>query len=334
MLANRKAIFVFVYLLSEFAWVHLLLLTATPSSFIAGVTPNVTLGCVPQDLDSAGLTDIAVIQLVKDNVLLVTGRPTGADLADTRPRFCAQSHIDPGDLPHAYLTLTILYPDEGDLGQYTCLMTYFDNVGLSQRAEARLTLQLTDTGNSSVQVQLENALQQLGNLQARVRSLEDGVLGLARDSGNNSLLIADLRQTVTSHIAFFASLVNRQPIQKDDVVVFDRTVFNIGGGYNPTTGIFSAPKAGFYIFNVVCEVKIADMFRMEMLLVVDGVAAMKLYIVGETQAQGGQQAGSLVYQLNKGSQVKVQVGVIQAGPGLPADLASENLTCFSGYFLG
>jgi hypothetical protein len=56
----------------------------------------------------------------------------------------------------------------------------------------------------------------------------------------------------------------------------------------------------------------------------------KLFISSESS----QESVGLVYQLGQGSEVKVVVGTIQTTPGLAVDLASENLSFFSAYFLG
>jgi hypothetical protein len=64
-------------------------------------------------------------------------------------------------------------------------------------------------------------------------------------------------------------------IQKDNVIAFDNVAFNSGDGYNATSGVFRAPRAGYYVINVVCEVKVIDTFRMEMMVKVDTNVSFK-----------------------------------------------------------
>ena len=122
---------------------------------------------------------------------------------------------------------------------------------------------------------------------------------------------------------------------QDDVVLFDGVKFNNGSGYNVTSGVFVAPVPGFYVLDLVCEVRSDVAVRMEMLLKVDDKVAMKLFISGERITRGGhQQSGSLVYHLPRGSEVKVVVGVIQTEMDGTVQLENDSLSYFSGYYLG
>ena len=125
-------------------------------------------------------------------------------------------------------------------------------------------------------------------------------------------------------------------ILQDDVILFDNVKFNNGSGYNATSGVFVAPLSGFYVLNLVLEVRSDAALRMEMLLNVNDTSIMKLFIAGETNSLGGhQQSGSLVYHLLAGSEVKVVVGVIVTETdSAPVQVENENLSYFSGYYLG
>lgn len=86
----------------------------------------------------------------------------------------------------------------------------------------------------------------------------------------------------------------------------------------------------------MCEVRSDAAIRMEMTLQVNEVTVMKLFITGETVTLGGhQQSGSLVYNLPAGAEVKVVVGVIVTETdGALVQMENENLSYFSGYYLG
>lgn len=47
--------------------------------------------------------------------------------------------------------------------------------------------------------------------------------------------------------AFTASLsVHTLLTRRDEIVKFDRVILNRGAGYNPRTGVFTAPSSGLY----------------------------------------------------------------------------------------
>lgn len=53
-------------------------------------------------------------------------------------------------------------------------------------------------------------------------------------------------------MAFFVGLYdNLGPITDHADIVFDRVVTNVGSGYEPSTGRFTAPVNGTYQFNVI-----------------------------------------------------------------------------------
>ena len=51
-------------------------------------------------------------------------------------------------------------------------------------------------------------------------------------------------------ILFNAWYPTKLSVSHGDTIVFNQVLSNIGNGYNSTTGIFTAPKRGSYLFNV------------------------------------------------------------------------------------
>ena len=52
-------------------------------------------------------------------------------------------------------------------------------------------------------------------------------------------------------MAFTAGLSTHTTLSNGATIHFDVIVTNKGNGYNPNTGVFTAPKAGTYFFAVV-----------------------------------------------------------------------------------
>jgi len=64
---------------------------------------------------------------------------------------------------------------------------------------------------------------------------------------NNNFLVLFIPEKIAFHASLSSDIrgtTNRQTI------VFDQVDTNLGGGYNGTTGVFTAPVAGTYVFTI------------------------------------------------------------------------------------
>ncbi|XP_071153986.1 complement C1q-like protein 3 [Mytilus edulis] len=59
----------------------------------------------------------------------------------------------------------------------------------------------------------------------------------------------EIRPAFTAHFKTGGMI----PLAKGQILIFDKVQINVGGGYNPTTGYFTVPKAGLYL--VSCTVR-------------------------------------------------------------------------------
>lgn len=55
-----------------------------------------------------------------------------------------------------------------------------------------------------------------------------------------------------SRVYFYVSMLGKLPNYKDGIALFNKVHLNIGGGFNMSTGVFKAPKAGIYQFSFSC----------------------------------------------------------------------------------
>ncbi|XP_052063229.1 complement C1q-like protein 2 [Mytilus californianus] len=66
-----------------------------------------------------------------------------------------------------------------------------------------------------------------------------------------TLLKQDLMKEIKNKPAFFAFLKSNTIFSGDNVLKFDEVTTNIGQNYNPSTGVFTAPKEGVYQISCV-----------------------------------------------------------------------------------
>ncbi|XP_053403077.1 b(0,+)-type amino acid transporter 1-like [Mercenaria mercenaria] len=128
------------------------------------------------------------------------------------------------------------------------------------------------------------------------------------------------RSIVGTNVAFFASITNSiHHLGKDQDIVFDHVVTNIGNAYNQHHGTFVAPVGGTYVFSVTLQ---QDGETTWGHFVVNGAVVAKLYL---KTGQGASQ--TIVVNLSTGDDVSVQNTEINRG--FYGDLYST----FSGFLL-
>merc|ERR1719239_341731 len=61
---------------------------------------------------------------------------------------------------------------------------------------------------------------------------------------------ADLTTKVDTKVMFSAYLEYSATVSVGNVLVFDKLRTSIGGGYSTTTGVFTAPLSGYFVFHI------------------------------------------------------------------------------------
>ncbi|XP_061182707.1 uncharacterized protein LOC133191049 [Saccostrea echinata] len=128
----------------------------------------------------------------------------------------------------------------------------------------------------------------------------------------------------TDHVGFTVGMTSRHTTWAGSTLVFPHVVFNNGNGYNPSTGIFTSPTDGTYVFFVNVNVYGANYIYLD--IVLNG--SSKVRTMSHNTAQYMTGTNMAVLQLVKGDSVWVKLH-----DGKSYYSHSVPITTFSGFLL-
>ncbi|XP_056013628.1 complement C1q-like protein 2 [Ostrea edulis] len=165
----------------------------------------------------------------------------------------------------------------------------------------------------SLKVEVKDAQIQQLKLSSAVASLE-----MFRMNLNTSIL--DLQKKV----AFTAGVKSSSITLKNGTLVFPAVINNIGGGYNPSTGVFTAPTEGHYVFFVTVVEYQKQNSQVD--IVLNG--SSKVRTMGHSDAAYQTGANMVVLRLQQGDTMWIRY---HHGKGYLSN--SIPITTFSGFLL-
>jgi hypothetical protein len=128
----------------------------------------------------------------------------------------------------------------------------------------------------------------------------------------------------SNKVAFTAGVTSPSTTWSSGTLVFPKVIHNIGGGYNPSTGVFTAPTEGHYVFFVT--VVEYDKQDSAVDIVLNG--ASKVRTLGSDRAPFQTGANMVVLRLQQGDTVWIKRSF---GKGYWTH--SVPMTTFSGFLL-
>ncbi|CAC5425858.1 C1QL [Mytilus coruscus] len=128
--------------------------------------------------------------------------------------------------------------------------------------------------------------------------------------------------------AFSAVLTKTKSLSTNEVVKFDKVITNINNGYNPSTGIFTAPFAGVYQFSSVImsqngKILIASLWH-------NTTKIASIYTTSSSYQTGSL---SMVLDLKKGDQIAVKSYINTHYSSNTFYSDANNYSTFSGYLI-
>jgi len=133
-----------------------------------------------------------------------------------------------------------------------------------------------------------------------------------------------------SEVAFSAGLSHNQLLQHAENVKFDKVFTNVGAGYDLSTGVFSCPQSGIYVF------------QFHMLAQQDAASWLELYhnayyiasAYGHTANDYAAAGNTVILKLTKGDTVYIKA--VDNSYGYDTELygaSDEIYGTFSGYLI-
>ncbi|XP_078310878.1 uncharacterized protein LOC144618539 [Crassostrea virginica] len=181
--------------------------------------------------------------------------------------------------------------------------------------------QLSDGINTSINV-VKAEVNQSQKAQLELSSAVSSVVSSLEVIRQNMSLLNGLAKDTP--VAFTAGMTSNSDTWQGDVLVFPHVITNKGQGYSSSSGKFTAPRDGTYVFTVTA-VSYSDNY-LNLVIVHDGVSKVRTYSHNSARYQTG--TNLVVLELDRGDAVWVER---YSGRGYTS--VSVPLTTFSGFIL-
>ena len=129
-------------------------------------------------------------------------------------------------------------------------------------------------------------------------------------------------------MAFTATVTRSMTSQNGQTLVFPHIITNVGGGYNGSNGVFTAPQDGVYVFfcGITADINSSIMY-FEFIL--NGSAKTRNLVYGGSKYWYRTTSNSIVLQLTHGDRVWIKM--FQGGKHFSYGAGGDQ--SFSGYLL-
>ena len=132
--------------------------------------------------------------------------------------------------------------------------------------------------------------------------MKQSIRDLLQENISMNQEIADLKLKANVQVFFTAGLTKHVTLAANQVLVFDKTLVNVGDGYNNVTGAFVCPVTGYYLFEI--HVLSNHNQRASLMLTKNNESVVRLHSPSGNAYQAASQ--STVIKMAKDDVVKVE----------------------------
>ncbi|XP_053199467.1 complement C1q subcomponent subunit C-like isoform X1 [Scomber japonicus] len=157
--------------------------------------------------------------------------------------------------------------------------------------------------------ELKNEAEKLQAIETRQNETETRLQDSETRLNNSENQIMDLRNKERTKVIFSVTTSGSGavgPFNTETTLIYRAVITNIGDAYSPSTGIFTAPVAGFYYFSIFCHA--GGHNRVQLFLYKNNQYIVEVYD-HESASDTADNGGNAVFvQLQQGDQVYVRLG--------------------------
>ena len=128
----------------------------------------------------------------------------------------------------------------------TDVVSYVHQLKLTNDEQTVVIDQLNKTNINQVKLITDQAAQ-LSFLKSEFNQTRSD---LKMDISKLQTSVTDTEHRLNTHIIFTAILDHHTEFSDNEVVVFNNLKTSLGGGYNSSTGIFTSPVSGYFMFEM------------------------------------------------------------------------------------
>ena len=132
---------------------------------------------------------------------------------------------------------------------------------------------------------------------------------------------------MSTRIGFTAGVTSASSSWNSGTLIFPKVITNLGSGYNPSDGVFTAPRAGVYVFFVNVQGYGTQNIYVD--IVLNGATKVRTMVSQGSQEYSDAGPNLAVLSLQKGDRVWI---THYSGVGYNTN-SGDSITTFSGFLI-